>query len=73
MFLARGCREAEQTQRIRGVQRSRRAAGGLATQELKAPQLSGRMYLMEAISIFGAANAIMRKLTAVGAANLING
>ncbi|MEO0854750.1 MAG: EamA family transporter [Cyanobacteria bacterium J06648_11] len=40
---------------------------------MKAPQSSGRVYLMVAIAIFGAANAITRKLTEVGAANLIDG
>ncbi|MEO1133596.1 MAG: EamA family transporter, partial [Cyanobacteria bacterium J06639_1] len=43
------------------------------TQGIKAPQLSGRLYLMVAIAIFGTANAITRKLTEVGAANLIDG
>ncbi|NJL00060.1 MAG: DMT family transporter [Spirulinaceae cyanobacterium RM2_2_10] len=36
-------------------------------------QLSGRAYLMIAIAIFGAANAITRRLTDVGAENLIEG
>ncbi len=36
-------------------------------------QLSGRAYLMMAITIFGAANAITRKLTEIGAENLIDG
>ncbi|MEO1094557.1 MAG: DMT family transporter [Cyanobacteria bacterium J06638_28] len=36
-------------------------------------QPSGRLYLMVAIVIFGAANAITRKLTEVGAENLIDG
>lgn len=36
-------------------------------------QLSGRVYLMIAILIFGAANAITRKLTDIGAENLIDG
>ncbi|MEO0827888.1 MAG: DMT family transporter [Cyanobacteria bacterium J06639_16] len=35
-------------------------------------QLSGRVYLMIAIVIFGAANAVTRKLTDIGAANLID-
>jgi len=34
---------------------------------------SGRLYLLVAILIFGAANAITRKLTDIGAANLIDG
>lgn len=34
-------------------------------------QLSGRLYLMIAIVIFGAANAVTRKLTELGAANAI--
>ncbi|MEM7773069.1 MAG: DMT family transporter [Cyanobacteria bacterium P01_E01_bin.6] len=34
---------------------------------------SGRMYLLIAILIFGAANAVTRKLTDIGADNLING
>ncbi|MGB3496141.1 MAG: DMT family transporter [Elainellaceae cyanobacterium] len=34
---------------------------------------SGRLYLMIAIVIFGAANAVIRKLTDLGAENLING
>ena len=36
-------------------------------------QLSGRVYLMIAILIFGAANAVTRKLTDLGAENLIDG
>ncbi|MEM6591973.1 MAG: DMT family transporter [Cyanobacteria bacterium P01_C01_bin.73] len=36
-------------------------------------QLSGRAYLLIAIVIFGAANAVTRKLTEIGAANLIDG
>ncbi|MEL6247833.1 MAG: DMT family transporter [Cyanobacteria bacterium J06648_16] len=36
-------------------------------------QLSGRAYLMLAILIFGAANAVTRKLTDLGAENLIDG
>lgn len=36
-------------------------------------QPSGRIYLMVAIMIFGAANAITRKLTDIGAENLIDG
>ena len=36
-------------------------------------QLSGRAYLMVAIAIFGAANAITRKLTEIGEQNLIAG
>ncbi|MEO0541134.1 MAG: DMT family transporter [Cyanobacteria bacterium P01_A01_bin.105] len=35
--------------------------------------MSGRVYLLVAIAIFGAANAVTRKLTDLGAANLING
>lgn len=35
--------------------------------------ISGRMYLLIAIAIFGAANAVTRKLTDLGAENLING
>ncbi|MEM9161658.1 MAG: DMT family transporter [Cyanobacteria bacterium P01_F01_bin.4] len=38
-----------------------------------AAQPSGRIYLMIAILIFGAANAVTRKLTEIGAENLING
>lgn len=34
---------------------------------------SGRLYLMIAIAIFGAANAVIRKLTDLGAENLIGG
>ncbi|MEO0459056.1 MAG: DMT family transporter [Cyanobacteria bacterium P01_A01_bin.114] len=37
------------------------------------PQLSGRIYLMIAILIFGAANAVTRQLTDLGAENLVNG
>ncbi|MGK7889284.1 MAG: DMT family transporter [Leptolyngbyaceae cyanobacterium] len=37
------------------------------------PPSSGRLYLLIAIVIFGAANAITRKLTDLGAANLIDG
>ncbi|MEL6381083.1 MAG: DMT family transporter [Cyanobacteria bacterium J06636_28] len=36
-------------------------------------QLSGRAYLLIAIVIFGAANAVTRKLTDIGADNLIDG
>lgn len=36
-------------------------------------QASGRLYLMIAIVIFGAANAVTRKLTDLGASNLIDG
>ncbi|MEO1519288.1 MAG: DMT family transporter [Cyanobacteria bacterium J06633_2] len=36
-------------------------------------QPSGRMYLLIAILIFGAANAITRKLTDIGAENLVSG
>lgn len=36
-------------------------------------QPSGRMYLLLAIAIFGAANAVTRKLTELGALNLIDG
>ena len=36
-------------------------------------QLSGRAYLLIAIVIFGAANAVTRKLTDIGANNLIDG
>jgi drug/metabolite transporter (DMT)-like permease len=36
-------------------------------------QVSGRVYLMIAIAIFGAANAVTRKLTEVGAQHLIAG
>ena len=36
-------------------------------------QLSGRAYLLGAIAIFGAANAVTRKLTEIGAENLIDG
>jgi len=36
-------------------------------------QPSGRVYLMVAIIIFGAANAITRKLTDIGASNLVDG
>lgn len=36
-------------------------------------QPSGRVYLLLAIAIFGAANAVTRKLTEVGALNLIDG
>jgi len=36
-------------------------------------QLSGRVYLMIAIAIFGAANAVTRKLTDIGADNLVDG
>lgn len=39
----------------------------------KAFQPSGRMYLLIAIVIFGAANAITRKLTDIGAEHLIDG
>lgn len=39
----------------------------------KVPQLSGRVYLLLAIAIFGAANAVTRKLTQLGAENLVNG
>ncbi|MEM8805251.1 MAG: DMT family transporter [Cyanobacteria bacterium P01_G01_bin.38] len=39
----------------------------------KVTQPSGRIYLMIAILIFGAANAVTRKLTDIGAENLING
>ncbi|MGB3536271.1 MAG: DMT family transporter [Microcoleaceae cyanobacterium] len=41
--------------------------------QFKIPQLSGRVYLLLAILIFGAANAVTRKLTQLGAENLING
>jgi len=36
-------------------------------------QLSGRVYLMIAILIFGAANAVTRRLTDLGAANYVDG
>lgn len=36
-------------------------------------QLSGRVYLLLAIAIFGAANAVTRKLTELGELNLIDG
>ncbi|NEP56713.1 MAG: DMT family transporter [Symploca sp. SIO2G7] len=39
----------------------------------KAFEPSGRLYLMIAILIFGAANAVTRKLTELGAENLIDG
>jgi drug/metabolite transporter (DMT)-like permease len=42
-------------------------------QQRKTFQPSGRLYLMIAILIFGAANAVTRKLTDVGAAHLIDG
>lgn len=41
--------------------------------QLNAFQPSGRLYLMIAILIFGAANSITRKLTDIGAVNLIDG
>jgi drug/metabolite transporter (DMT)-like permease len=41
--------------------------------QLQTPQLSGRVYLLLAITIFGAANAVTRKLTQLGAENLVNG
>ncbi|MGB3613261.1 MAG: DMT family transporter [Elainellaceae cyanobacterium] len=37
------------------------------------PSPSGRVYLMLAIAIFGAANAITRRLTELGAENTVNG
>jgi len=37
------------------------------------PSPSGRVYLMLAIAIFGAANAITRKLTELGAAHVVDG
>lgn len=39
----------------------------------KAFQPSGRLYLMVAIVIFGAANAVTRRLTDLGAVNLVDG
>ncbi len=39
----------------------------------KIPQLSGRVYLLLAVTIFGAANAVNRKLTQLGAENLVDG
>ncbi len=42
-------------------------------QQRKTFQPSGRLYLMVAILIFGAANAITRKLTDIGAAHLVDG
>ncbi|AFY38869.1 protein of unknown function DUF6 transmembrane [[Leptolyngbya] sp. PCC 7376] len=42
-------------------------------QEQQGFQLSGRAYLMVAIAIFGAANAVTRKITEIGAENLIDG
>ncbi|MDB9526592.1 DMT family transporter [Oscillatoria sp. CS-180] len=41
--------------------------------QLRGFQPSGRLYLMIAILIFGAANAVTRKLTDIGAQNLIDG
>jgi len=43
------------------------------TAKLPSFQLSGRAYLLLAIAIFGAANAVTRKLTDIGAENLIDG
>jgi len=43
------------------------------TNQPKAFQPSGRLYLMIAILIFGAANAVTRRLTELGAENLIDG
>ncbi|MGF1514295.1 MAG: DMT family transporter [Elainellaceae cyanobacterium] len=40
---------------------------------MKLPAQSGRLYLMLAIAIFGAANAITRRLTELGAENTIDG
>ena len=37
------------------------------------PATSGRLYLMIAVIIFGAANAITRRLTDLGAANFMDG
>ena len=42
-------------------------------QEQQGLQISGRAYLLAAIAIFGAANAVTRKITEIGAANLIDG
>ena len=42
-------------------------------QQRQSLQISGRAYLMAAIAIFGAANAVTRKITEIGAANLIDG
>lgn len=43
------------------------------TRRLPSIQVSGRIYLMVAIAIFGAANAITRKLTEIGEQHLIDG
>lgn len=43
------------------------------TQNIDAARPSGRLYLLVAIAIFGAANAITRKLTDIGADNLVDG
>lgn len=42
-------------------------------QERQNLQVSGRVYLMAAIAIFGTANAATRRITEIGAANLIDG